>query len=236
MRGCTAIGIDDDLAASQPGVAVRSADFKAASRVNVIDRVAKQDWRDYFGHDPLHIGVKLGFLVTFIIAGGMLGADHHGRRSDWQAAFITQRHLALGIRFQKRRCARMPISRHPLQDLVAVIERRRHQIGGFIGGIAKHDPLIACALVLVVAGINALRDVDGLGVKPVDEFELLPVEPVLLIADFAHRVANGRLDFFLRAGGPFTVLEHALAADLSGQHHKLSGGQGFAGDPRLWVL
>ena len=37
MRGRAAIGVDDDLAAGQAGVAVGPADLEAAGRVDVID-------------------------------------------------------------------------------------------------------------------------------------------------------------------------------------------------------
>jgi hypothetical protein len=51
MRGCAAIGIDDDLAAGQAGVAIGPADFEAAGRVDVIDGFAQQHRRDHFGDD-----------------------------------------------------------------------------------------------------------------------------------------------------------------------------------------
>ena len=130
----------------------------------------------------------------------------------------------------------MAVGGHAFQDLVAVIERGGHQVGGFVGGVTEHDPLVARAFILVVAGIDALRDVRGLAVQAVDEFELLPVEAVLRIADLAHGLAHRRFDLFLRAGRPFAVLEHALAADLTSENHQLGGGQRFAGDPGFGVL
>jgi hypothetical protein len=41
MRCCPAIGIDDDLAPGQPSVAIRTADFEAASRIDEIFDLAK---------------------------------------------------------------------------------------------------------------------------------------------------------------------------------------------------
>ncbi len=86
----------------RPRVAVRPADLEAAGRVDVIDRlVAEQCSRNDLGHDFLHIGVQLGFLLALIIALGMLGRDDDGRGGDGLAAFIAQRDLALGVRLEK---------------------------------------------------------------------------------------------------------------------------------------
>jgi len=69
------------------------------------------------------------------------------------------------------------------------------------------------------------------------EGQILPVEPVLLIADFPHRFADHGLDFFLGAGGPVAVgIDHALAADLACQHHPVRRGQRFASHPRFRIL
>ena len=113
----------------------------------------------------------------------------------------------------------MTISGHPLKDFVAVIERGGHQVWRLIGGIAKHDPLIASAFILVARRVYALRDMGGLAVKIVEESQRLPVETILLIADFLNRIAHGRFDFFLRTSDPFTVFIHALAADFTGQNN-----------------
>ena len=87
VRGRAAIGIDDDLAAGQPGVAVGSADLEAAGRVDVVYGLAQQHRRDDVGDDPLHIGVELGLLLALVIAGRVLGRDHDRGRGDRQAAF-----------------------------------------------------------------------------------------------------------------------------------------------------
>ncbi len=180
--------------------------------------------------------MQLGFVLAFVVTGLVLGRDDHGGGRDRQAAFIAQRDLALGVGFEERGRAGVAVGGHALEDLVAVIERRRHQVGGLVGRIAEHDPLVARAFVLVARGVDALRDMGGLAVQPVDEFELLPVEAVLLVADVLDHAAHGLLDLFERAGSPFAVFVNALAADFARQHHQLGGGQGFAGDARLRIL
>ena len=77
----------------------------------------------------------------------------------------------------------MAVLRHLRQDLVAVVERRRHEVGSLVAGEAEHDALVARAFVLVLGGIDALRDMRRLRVQMVGEIEAVPVEALLLIAD-----------------------------------------------------
>jgi dihydroxyacetone kinase len=98
----------------------------------------------------------------------VLGRDDDGGGRHRLAAFVAQGHLALGVGLEERRRAGMAVGGHALEDLVAVIERRRHQVGRFVGGIAEHDALVARAFVLVAARIDALRDVRRLAVQVVD--------------------------------------------------------------------
>ena len=236
MRGRAAIGVNDDLAPGDASIAVRPADLKAAGGVDVIFGLAQQDRGDDLRHHALDIGVEFGFTRALVIPCGVLGGDDHGGAAHRQAAFVTQGHLRFGVGFQKRSCARMAVGGHARQNLVAVIERRGHQIGGLVGGIAEHDALIAGAFILVAAGVHALRDMRGLAMQAVDEFKLFPVETVLFIADLADGFAHGGLDFRQGARRPFAVFIHALAADFTGQDHQLRGGQCLAGDARLGVF
>ena len=138
--------------------------------------------------------MKLGFLVALVIALAVLGRDDDRGCLDRLAVLEPQRDLALGVGLQEGRGAGMAIGRHLLQDLVAVVERRRHQVGRLVAGEAEHDALVARALVLVAAGVDALGDMRRLRVEVVGEIERLPVEAVLLIADAPDRIARRLLD------------------------------------------
>ena len=188
------------------------------------------------GHDLPHISVEFGFVRAFVIAFAVLRRDNNGGRGDRNTAFITQRDLALGIGFEEWRGARMAVFGHLLEYFVAVIQRRGHQVGGLIGRITEHDPLIARTFVLVAACIDALRDMGRLAVEVVHERQRVPVEPVLLIADFLDSPAHGRFDFFFGTGGPFAVFIDAFAADFACEHHKLRRRQRFAGDSRFGIF
>src|SRR5690606_30381558 len=99
MRRRAPVGIDDDLAARQAGVAVGPADLEASGRVDVVlGLLAQQLGRDHVGDDLLHVGVELGLLLALVITRGVLGRDDDRRRRHGLAAFIAQGDLALRIR------------------------------------------------------------------------------------------------------------------------------------------
>src|SRR3546814_4996930 len=111
------------------------------------------------------------------------------RISDWSSDVCSSDlHLALGVGLEEGGGARLAVGRHALEDLVAVIERRGHQIGRLVRRIAEHDPLVARALILVAAFVDALRDMRRLAVEIILEAEALPVKARLFVTDLAHRV------------------------------------------------
>src|SRR3546814_2081231 len=105
----------------------------------------------------------------------------------WPAIFERERNLALGIGFKEIGGLAVAVGRHLFQDLVRIIQRRRHEIGGFVAGIAEHDALVARAFILVSAGVNALRDMRGLTVEEVGEFGGFPLETLLIISNALDR-------------------------------------------------
>ena len=112
-----------------------------------------------------------------------------------------------------------------LEDLVRVEDRRRHELGRLAAGIAEHDALVAGALILVVGGIDALGDVGRLGVQQHVDLGILPVEPVLLVAD--------GLDGEPGAVDEVVAGDLGRAAGLAGDHHAVGGGQRLGGDAQL---
>ena len=83
-----------------------------------------------------------------------------------------------------------------LNDPVAEGDRRRHQLRGLIAGKAENQALIARALFLVFARINALRDLGRLFVDVAVNRGFLPVKAFLLIADLFDDPACG-LDYLI---------------------------------------
>ena len=237
MRGRAAIGIDDDLAPGQPGIPVRAADLECAGRIDVPHRLVRQPpFGQDVGHGGFHIVLELGFLFALVIALGMLRRDDDRRAGDGLAVIVAQGELAFRIRFEERGGAGLAILREAVEDLVAVIERSRHQVGRLVGGVTEHDALVPGAFVLVAAGIDALRDFARLTVEMVLQRQRFVVETVLLVSDLAHRAAHGRLDLVLGAFDPVTVFVNAAAPDFAGENHALRRGQSLAGDARFGVF
>ena len=149
----------------RPAVAVGAADHEPAGRVDVPDRVR---WRSSppaapRGHrarrssrtsSEVRLSSRCWVETTIAVA------------ADRLAVLVAQRDLALGV--GPEAAARAPewrASASALEDLVGVVDRRRHQLGRLVAGVAEHDALVAGALVLVAGGIDALGDVGRLAVQ-----------------------------------------------------------------------
>ncbi len=154
----------------------------------------------------------------------VLMGDDDLRRLDRLAVLIAHRHLALGVRAERLLDAGMAGLGNFLQDLVSVVERRRHQFRRLAAGVAEHDALVARALVLVAGGVDALRDIGRLGMEQHFDMGLAPVEPLLLVADVLDRLTGG-LDNLL--------IGNAGSADFAGDDHPVGRGERLAGDADL---
>ncbi len=110
--------------------------------------------------------------------------------ADRLAVLVADRDLALGVGAEHGGAVRLGLARlrEVLEDLVGVEIGAGISSGRLVAGVAEHDALVARALVLVAGGIDALRDVGGLGVQQDLDVGVLPVEAVLLVAD----VLDGR--------------------------------------------
>jgi hypothetical protein len=136
----------------------------------------------------------------------------------------------------------MAVSGHPLENMMAVVKGRRHQLRRLVDREAEHDSLVARALILVLRRVDALGDMRRLAMKVILEAGGLPVEARLFVADPLHGVADDLFDLITRAGRPAVrVLEPFLvidwwATDLAANHDPLSCDQRLAGDARFGVM
>ena len=145
------------------------------------------------------------------------------------AVLVMDRHLRLRIGAE---LAGLPLAclaslRQALEDLVRIIDRRRHQLGGLPAGITEHDALVAGAFAGLVARVHALGDIGGLRMQQNVDLDLLPVEAVLLVAD--------RLDCAARRG-PHLGADLPLverASHLTGDDDPIGGCKCLAGDADL---
>ncbi len=172
----------------------------------------------------------------------MLGRDDNCRSFGRLAVFEAKGDLALGVGLEERRRARVPVAGHLEEDLVAVVEGGRHQVGSLVASETEHDPLVASALVLVAGGIDALGNMRRLAVEVIFEVGGFPVETLLLVADSLDRSADHFLDFVAGAGRPAVRLPELVrivnrpAADFAADDDPLRRNERLAGDPRLRIL
>ena len=161
MRGCTAVGIDNDFAAGEPAVALRPADHEAAGGVDEVFGVGGEHFGRQHGFDDvLNHGLAQFFMADRRI---VLGGKHHGVDAFYFAGFAVVHggNLRFGIGAQPRQLAAFAQFALALHQAVAVIDGKGHQGGGFVAGIAEHQALVARALVQVdtFAFVHALGDV-----------------------------------------------------------------------------
>ena len=127
MRRRAAVRVDDDLAAREPAIAVGAADEELARRVDVPDRVLADP---ALGQRLAHIGLDdLADLGRGQVLVDVLVRDDDLRDADRLAVLVAHRHLALGVGTEQRRGALLgvPRLRQIVQDLVRVVDRRRHR-------------------------------------------------------------------------------------------------------------
>ena len=108
-----------------------------------------------------------------------------------------------------------------------IVNRRGHKNVGFVTGITKHKPLIACAFILIVTLINAQGDIGGLLMQIILEFKMRMMEFILLIANIPDRRPHRRLDLLHDTGNFILGCTHLTAQnDTVGRRH------GFARNTR----
>ena len=215
---------------------VRPADLEDAGRVDVPDGVLVgealgQDFQD-IGFDDLGDLFRTQPL-------GVLGRQDDGGGALGFAILVFDRHLALDVGLQLR-AARAADVGQAFQDVVAVLQGRRHQLRRLVRRIAEHDALVAGALVLFIGRVDADGDVGRLGVQVAGVFRGFPVEAVLLVADVLDRGADQRLQAVDDGLGEGLVLFLGVArlgrADLAGQDDPLGRDQGLARHAGLGIL
>ena len=246
VRRRAAVGVDDDLAAGKAGVAIGSTDHELAGRVDVPvaivgDLEVAERLADVRLDDAAHL---LGVPVRV----EMLGRQHDLRHVGGLAVGIAHGDLALGVWAELAGLAIAFMARggQQFEDLVAVVDRSRHEVRGLAAGIAEHDALVAGTfLALTVGGVvDALADIRRLAVQQHFDLGRLPVEACLLVADLTDRLAGDRLELrrvdHRMAGGiledvaGLVLLEQRIGyAHLARDDDAVGGGQRLTRDADL---
>ena len=153
MAAVAAIGVDDDLAARQSGVAHRTADHEAAGGIDVVfdARRIVESFRHHGLDDLLH-DVALDLLVRHV--GAVLRRDDDGVDPHRFSVPVLHGHLGFSIGTDPRQDVLFPDFSQPFGEPMGEDDRHRHEFGRFVGRIAEHQSLIAGA-----AGIHAHGDI-----------------------------------------------------------------------------
>ncbi len=160
MRRGPTVGIHNNFTTSQTGIPIRAADDKFPGRVHVPNCFRSQP---AFGHDLADVGLDdLSYVARGEVRIQMLRRQNKRTDPNRLATFIAYRQLRFCIRAKPRLLSGFPNLGQPAQYGMGVVDRGRHQLVRLVDRVAEHDALIARALVLVLAGIDALRDVRGL--------------------------------------------------------------------------
>ncbi len=241
MRSRATVGVDDDLAAGEAGIAIGTSDDELAGRIDVPDGIlrnpAVRQCRADIGLDDLADIVRAQRGID------VLGGDDNLGDGDRYAVLVAHGDLALGIGAELDRSAFAHLAGNGerLEDLMGVVDRGGQQLGRLAAGVAEHDALVAGADILVAGLIDTLRDIGRLAVQQHVDLGGLPVETSLLVADCLDRLAGGGLELgridHRMAGG----VDHHLAVlalpeqrlgnpDFAGDHDAVGGGQRLAGD------
>src|SRR5262245_32060120 len=220
MRGSAAIGIDDDLASGQPAVAIGTANIEFAGGIDVPDGVLGDPvaWQ---GGANIRINDLKDVLRGQILMKVLVRHDDLGDVGGLAVA-VLYRHLALGVGAELDRLALASAAglAQGLEDVMGIVDRRRHELRRLVAGIAEHDSLIARANVLVAQGVDALGDVRRLAVQQHLDSGALPMKAVLLVSDVLDSLA-GALDNAV-TGDAFG------AAILAGNDDAVGGSEGLA--------
>ena len=230
VAGRAAVGVDDDLAAGEAGVGMRTAEHEVAGRVRqepVV--VAAELLGDHRLHDVLEEVVTE--LTLKVDARRVLRGDEHRLEPDRAAVLVVEGDLRLAVGPQVGHRAVLAHSRQALGETVREPDGQWHEVGRLVVRVAEHHPLIAGTLAVevgvdVVLGadfeglVDTHGDVGRLLVDRRDHAAGVAVEALvrMVVADGVHGLADQLRDVDIGRGG-----------DLTGHDDEPGGEEGLAG-------
>ena len=148
MAGIAAVGVDDDLAAGETGIAHGAADHEAAGGVDVHDRVRRAQLGLDAGQDDRLDDIGAQALDADI--GIMLRRDHHGSDTDGHAVLVLDGDLGLAIGSQVVELVALAHLGEPARHAMRQRDGQGHQLGRLTAGEAEHHALVAGAELFAV--------------------------------------------------------------------------------------
>ena len=236
VAGITAIGVDDDLAAGETGISLRSAHHKFARGIHQIfghfpvrfQGEIRCGWfhdmgPEVFG-DPLADSLLIadtGDLFS-VLRGNQDGVDRHRL-----VVFINNTHLGLAVRQQVLESAVVAHFREASRQAVGQADGQGHQLRCLIARVAKHDSLITGTdeiqrvAGMVIGLVHTLGDVRGLLIECDQNGTAVGVKstcPGSAVADVIDDIADQANEVDLGLGRHLAG-DHAQA----GIHHRFAG-------------
>ena len=206
MACVSAVCVDNDLAACETGIAVRSADNKAACRVDedlgiLVDHAFRNDRVNDILSDIL-----VDLLLTHIRV--VLCGNNNGLKSCRLAILvILDGDLCLSVRTKVCESAVLSDCGELQRKLLRKSDRVRHELRCLVRSIAEHHTLVTCAdrvdlflrhliLSCFKSLVDAHGDVCGLLVHGNDDCACICVKSHsrVCVADLTDRVAGDRLE------------------------------------------
>ncbi|BAS71861.1 Os01g0323775, partial [Oryza sativa Japonica Group] len=232
VRAPSAVGVDDDLAAGEAGVAVGPADDEAARGVEVEDGLLVEV---LVGDDRLD-DVLLEVGGDLVVGDGLvvLGGDEDGVDADGDhgagVVEVLNGDLGLAVGPEPGAGAVLADLGEAGAELGGEDVAEGHQLGGLVGGVAEHVALVAGADLLGALGevaVHPLRDVGRL---------LLDVDEHLAAVGVEADVVGHEADAAAGVADDLLVVDGGLGGDLAEHHHHVGLGARLARHLAVGVL
>ena len=234
MASVATVGVHDDLATGQAGVALGAAYYEAAGGINEeFGLLIQQGCGDHRANDLLnHIGAD-GLQGDRV---AVLCGNDHGIHASRLIVNVFYGDLSLAIRAQIGESAILTQIGQLFAQGVGQSDRQRHQLGGLVAGITEHNALVAGTdLVIGILGtgaaLNSVVDTHGdVGGLLIDSGHhrtggIVKISLFAVIADIFDHAASNRGNIHDRGGG-----------DLAHDHHHAGGAGSLAGYVGVRIL
>ena len=241
VTGHAAIGVHDDLASGQAGVAHGAAEDEASGGIDEEPVVTPVDPGGGLAEHRLddvlgQIVAERGLQVDAV---RVLGRDDDGVEPDRAVAVVLDGDLGLAVRAQVVQGAGLAdLGQAPGQP-VRQRDRQGHEFRGIRAGVAEHQALVAGALAgdlildgvggraRLMGGVDALRDLGRLLADRDRDAARDAVEALVrgVVADLHDLLADELRDLHVPGG-----------LDLAGDVYQSGGDHGLHRDPGVRVL
>ena len=229
-----AVGVDDDLAASDTSIALGPADHKAAGGVDVVDgAVVDHVLGEDRGDDLLHDDLADGLVVDLrpVLSGDDNGVDADGDEVPLVGLvhLVLDGDLRLGVGAEPRDGPVLAELGEALHELRGEGVGHGHELGGLVRGVPEHDTLVTSTDVLVHTAVaeDALGDIGTLLLDGNEDGARVVVKTLgaVVVADLLDGLADD-----------LVVVEDGGGGDLTENHHHPGLGRGLAGNAGVGVL